>query len=85
MAWKEGPLPAATWNWGGVVTAESQAFKGFYFADFWGSYVKIHKPGGVIERVEAADVVLYDNSLELPPGAVSRAADVAVTSPIQRG
>lgn len=63
MAWKQGPLPPNTWMWGGVTTEKNSA--GFYFADFCGDHVMIERDG--LERVEAADVVMYDNSLELPP------------------
>lgn len=69
MAWKDGPLPPGTWNWGGVVTKET-APDAFYFADFCGDHAKVQtvdKDGKwVEERVEAADVVKYDNSLTCP-------------------
>jgi hypothetical protein len=66
MAWKKGPLPPGTYNWGGVVTRESEASGGFFFADFCGDHVK-GMPGDLL--IKAEDVVLYDNSLELPPKA----------------
>jgi hypothetical protein len=68
MAWKQGPLPADTWGWGGVTLKDTGM--GFYFADFKGDHVTIC-PG---ERdVKADEVVMYDNSLTLPPNAHGRA------------
>jgi hypothetical protein len=62
MAWKKGPLPANTWNWGAVIPVGEQAGSGFYFADFCGDHVKIC-PG---DRVLKADeVAFFDNSIEL--------------------
>ncbi len=60
--WKNGPLPANTWNWGAVVTKDTG--NGFYFADFMGDHVLVY-PGK--ERVEAADILQYNNCIELPP------------------
>ena len=68
MNWKKGPLPPDTYWWGGVVTKEIEGHGGFYFADFCGDHVMTFpsdKPNGT--RVEAEDVVLYDNSLQCPP------------------
>jgi hypothetical protein len=63
--WKQGPLPAKTYNWGAVVTADSGS--GFYFADFHGDHVLVFdKPGAAPRRVEASEVLLYDNSLTVP-------------------
>jgi hypothetical protein len=68
MAWKRGPLPHGTYNFGGVVTAEAAGSGGFYFADFRGDHaVIIGKAGRMDERAEAGDVLAYDNGLELPP------------------
>ena len=65
MAWQKGPLPPATWCWGGVVPVGVEG--GFHFADFCGDHA-VTCPGG--ERVEARDVAWYDNSLmPAPPGA----------------
>jgi hypothetical protein len=67
VAWKKGPLPPGTYNWGGVVTADSAGAGGFLFADFRGDHaVVIGKTGHLDERVEAGDVLAYDNGLELP-------------------
>lgn len=69
--WQEGPLPPGTWNWGGVVVkSQGKDPSGFYFADFCGDHVTL-VPGG--ERVEAADVVLFNNCLHLPAMAKCRA------------
>lgn len=67
MSWKKGPLPAGTWNWGGVVPV-GQNSQGFMFADFCGDHVKIC-PGGDI--LKADEVAFYDNGLELPPHITS--------------
>ena len=73
MAWKPGPLPANTWHWGGVVL-KSEPSTGFYFADFCGDHVKIQDSTFRFDRrVEAHDVALYDNGLELPPSVKGRA------------
>ena len=71
MAWKKGPLPPNTWNWGGVVLVGMA--DGFYFADFHGDYVVIQDgtPDGC--KVAADKIALYDNSLELPPDVKGRA------------
>lgn len=61
MPWKKGPMPAGTFNWGGVVTKDCPK-GGFYFADFRGDHVLLNDG----RRIEAADVVLYDNELEVP-------------------
>lgn len=63
--WKKGPLPANTYNWGGVVPV-GENIKGFYFADFSGDFVTIIVSGQ--SRVLKADeVAWYNNSLDLPP------------------
>lgn len=64
--WKKGPLPPGTWNWGGIVVGPRtrDPVSGFYFADFRGDHV-LRLPDN--ERVEAADVLYYNNSLDLPP------------------
>lgn len=67
MAWKKGPLPAGTWNWGGVVPVGETS--GFYFADFCGDHVEV-VPGGKVLKPE--EVALYDNGLELPEGVSAR-------------
>lgn len=67
-SWKPGPMPAGTWNWGAVVTKDTIAGNGFYFADFMGDHVMVYK--GTFPdkaRVEAADVLWFNNSIELPP------------------
>jgi hypothetical protein len=63
MAWKKGPLPKGTFNWGGVMVKGTSA-TGFHFADFCGDHVKL--PMSNNKRVEAQDVAYYDNSLEVP-------------------
>jgi len=62
QVWKDGPLPPGTWNWGGVVLKDMAS--GFYFADFHGDHVTLVPSG---RRVEAEEVLMYNNSLELPP------------------
>jgi hypothetical protein len=70
MAWKKGPLPAGTWNYGGVVPVGEDPADGFYFADFCGDHVKLCPSDKLLK---AHEVALYDNSLELPEGCSSRA------------
>jgi len=60
--WKSGPLPAGTWNWGAVTTADTKGGS-FLFADFRGDHVVT--PDG--RRIEPAAITLYNNSIELPP------------------
>ncbi len=64
MAWKNGPLPADTWGWGGVVKNGESPAMGFYFASFEGDHAVIFPDK---EKVPADKVAKYDNSLELPP------------------
>lgn len=77
MSWKQGPLPPNTYGWGGIVKVGSEP-SGFYFADFCGDHVKLIGPPS-IERVEANQVAMYDNSLELPPNVKGRAATTVET------
>lgn len=65
MAWRRGPLPPNTYQWGGVVPVGADTCGGFYFADFCGDHVLINDG----ERVEPDQVAWYDNSLTLPPDA----------------
>ncbi len=68
MAWKKGPLPKDTWNWGGVVPVSDASGGGFYFADFKGDHAVISTSGeknGLILKPE--EIAFYDNSIELPP------------------
>jgi hypothetical protein len=67
MAWKKGPLPPNTWNWGGVVPAGDDPFDGFSFADFCGDHVDMAGGG----TLKANEVGWYDNSIELPPKRLS--------------
>lgn len=60
MAWQSGPLPPDTYFWGAVITKDMTS--GFLFADFCGD----HALSGE-SRIEAADVLFYDNSLRLHP------------------
>lgn len=67
MAWKKGPLPPNTWNWGAVAkVAADQAGEngGFLFASFCGDHV-ICYPGG--ETLKAEEVGWYTNDIEMPP------------------
>jgi hypothetical protein len=66
--WKKGPLPPNTWNWGGVVPV-GEDVSGFYFADFCGDHVKL-TPGDKV--LQAHEVALFNNDLELPPHATDR-------------
>ncbi len=65
MAWKTGPMPKDTWNWGAVVKKGDSPSVGFFFADFCGDHVLLCPSG---ERVEAADIAQYNNSIDLPSG-----------------
>lgn len=72
MAWKKGPLPAGSYNWGGVVPTDGSGGGGFYFADFKGDHVELvglDPP----RALKADEVKWYDNSLELPPYCEGRA------------
>lgn len=71
MAWKNGPLPPGTYGWGRVVKKGDEP-NGFFFADFKGDHVRLVPSN---ERVEPADVGMFDNSLTLPVrrGVVGRA------------
>ena len=64
MSWKKGPLPAETYNWGGVVAIGENSKHGFYFADFCGDHIKII---GQDKILKADEIAWYNNSLELPP------------------
>jgi len=69
MAWKKGPLPPDTWNWGGVVPVTEKGGSGFYFADFKGDHAVIStnrgEKDGLILKPE--EIAYYDNSIEIPP------------------
>lgn len=62
MAWKKGPLPAGTWNWGGVVRVGEDPKSGFNFASFEGDHAKLEDK----TILKADEIALYDNSLEMP-------------------
>jgi hypothetical protein len=64
--WKKGPLPAGTFNWGGVQIKGMT--RGFLFADFRGDHVAVFDFKGE-RRVEASDVTWWNNCLDLPPGS----------------
>jgi hypothetical protein len=66
MGWKQGPLPPNTFNWGGVVKAGDNPRTGFYFADFKGSSVEIHKGDGTTEKLEPHQVGWFNNCLTMP-------------------
>jgi hypothetical protein len=74
MAWKKGPLPAGTYNWGGVVPVGSSGSGGFYFADFQGDKVVINPNTPEEKTLKADEVEWYDNSLELAPTGKGRAS-----------
>ncbi len=63
MAWKKGPLPPDTYNWGGVTIVGEGAY-GFYFADFCGDHVETYPER---RTLKADEVAWYDNSLVEPP------------------
>jgi len=62
--WKKGPLPANTWQWGGVML-QGEGTNSLWFADFCGDHVKLFgrkdKP-----RAEAREIAYYNNSLVSP-------------------
>jgi hypothetical protein len=77
MAWEKGPLPPATYGWGGVVPVDYDG-DGFFFADFGGDTVKQIGGGGEGgERVlKAHEVKFYNNAIQdLPPGYKGRVTD----------
>lgn len=61
MCWRPGPLPLNTWQYGGVVTAETEPW--FAFADFRGDHAVLADG----TRVEPEDVLLWTNCIEEPP------------------
>ncbi len=63
MAWKKGPLPENTRDWGAVVL-KGEIGSGFHFAYFHGDHVTLCPDD---QRFEGADVEYYDNSIKLPP------------------
>lgn len=65
--WKKGPLPADTYGWGGVVPLGLGT--GFMFADFQGDHVVVIPGENVLQ---AHEIAMYDNSLELPPNVKAR-------------
>lgn len=69
MAWKRGPVPPKTYNWGAVVPYETEKGEpwprsAFLFADFQGDKI-VCCPGDRV--LKPHEVVWYDNSIELPP------------------
>lgn len=67
--WHKGPLPAETWNWGGVVPVGSDPHVGFYFADFQGDHVLIQKSINglcVWVRIQPEEVAYFNNCLSMP-------------------
>lgn len=67
--WRKGPLPKNTYGWGGIVTKDCP--DGFFlYADFCGDYAMTfttEKGHLTTQRVEAADILLWDNALTEPP------------------
>jgi len=62
MAWKKGPLPKNSWDWGGVIAVgEGDPSSGFCFADFCGDHV-VTVPDGKVLKAE--EVGWYDNCLK---------------------
>lgn len=61
--WTKGPLPANTWNWGGVCKVGLNPSDGFYFADFKGDSVELVPSG---EILKADEVGWFCNCLVLP-------------------
>lgn len=64
VGWRAGPMPPDTWGWGGVVP-KGDFGSGFLFADFCGDHVLTDSDN--YKRIEAADVLWYNNGLDLPP------------------
>lgn len=65
--WRCGPLPPDTWGFGGVQTKDCPE-QSFLFADFRGDHVLlVNTETGKNTRLEACEVVQYNNSLDLPP------------------
>lgn len=70
--WKDGPLPAGTYGWGGVVPHDSvlpglklSTEGGFLFADFCGDHVRVVGHDQPVS-LHPNDVRKYNNSLMLP-------------------
>lgn len=68
--WKTGPLDSGTWQYGAVVLRDGidkagKPTQGFHFADFHGDYARIYE-GKQWVRVEAKDILFYNNSLVWP-------------------
>lgn len=68
MAWKKGPLPAGSYNWGGVILQSPghamPTICGFHFADFCGDHALLKYEDS--KRVEAWEIAFYDNDLCAP-------------------
>ena len=71
LNWKVGPLPPNTFYWGGVIPKSLDTSSpddwGFYFGDFRGDHVVVNPNSPQSFVVEAKDVLLYNNSLHMPP------------------
>jgi len=77
MAWKQGPMPPDTWNWGGVVPrrlVKDGRISGFFFADFCGDKVKVFDQNCYDKHtmLSGDEVAWYNNDLDMPPGGASR-------------
>lgn len=64
--WKHGPVPAGTYNWGAVVTKDCLSPAGqpgaIKFAGFNGDHAVLSDGS----RIDASDVILFNNSIEIP-------------------
>jgi hypothetical protein len=61
--WRQGPLPPDTYFWGGVVTKEIDGQGTWYWCCFRGDHAMTSDE----QRIEADEVVWYNNSINEPP------------------
>jgi hypothetical protein len=63
MAWKKGPLPKGTFNWGAVTLVSEKHIRSFHFADFFGDHVKLTDG----RLIKAHEIQAYNNCIgEVP-------------------
>ncbi len=65
MAWKKGPLPPETYQWGAVVPQWAGG-DFFYFAEFLGDHCMINPGSPTAKKLAPEQVLFWDNSIVLP-------------------
>lgn len=64
--WHQGPLPANTYQFGGIVLKGLDPNRGFHFADFRGDHVMVVTSSGDLKRHEANEIGYWNNSITIP-------------------